>query len=325
MSTPPPPSPTGDDGDTPTADPTAAHPTDDAQPTEAYPTGGYGDAYVAPTAPPLPPLPTAPTAAYPPPTPGQPLYAPPAYGQPGYAPSAYGAPPSPPPGQPDTRSKAVAGTALGLAAGGTVLSLVGLVPVPWAGLAAVLIGGLLLLAGFIFSIVGLAGTRNGGKPLSITALVLSLIGGTIGGVALILSIFFTGVSASGSSVSDVVATPSPVPSVEVTPGGGMPSERAEADAAQETAAEQAFIADVRPKVNEILVEVDPTVTPDVIEQVLPNESLILIGQTLRVTGDAGVEDLVQQTIASFGADESAAGLLRTLYREILASARTYLP
>ena len=166
--------------------------------------------------------------------------------------------------------------------------------------------------------------RYGSQPISLIALVLSLVGATIGGIALILSIIFTGVTAAGSSVSEALATPSPVPSVEVTPGAGLPSEDAGSDAAAETAAEQAFIADVRPKVNDILIEVDPTATPDVVEQVLPDDSLILIGQTLLSSGDAGVEELVQQTITSFGADESAADLLRTLYREILASARTYL-
>jgi hypothetical protein len=33
---------------------------------------------------------------------------------------------------------------------------------------------------------------------------------------------------------------------------------------------------------------------------------------------------VQQTITSVGADESSADMLRTLYGEILTSARTYL-
>ncbi len=324
MSTPPPTDPDGAPGDTPDAaapapaddQPTQAYPAPDAQPTEAYPpaTGGYCDAYVAPTAPPLPPVPPA-AAPY-----GQPGYAAAPYGQPGAVPPG---PVPPQPGQPDTRSKAIAWTALGLAAGGTILSLVGLVPVPWVGLVAVLIGGLLLLAGFIFSIVGLAGKRYGGKPLSITALVLSLVGATIGAFALIWSIVLLGLSAAGSSIDDVLA-PSATPSAEVTPGAGLPTDDSEADAAEETAAEQAFIADVRPKVNDIFAEVDPTATPDVIEEVLPDESLIIIGQTLLVTGDSGVEDLVQQTITSIGADESAADLLRTLYQEILASAKTYL-
>jgi hypothetical protein len=198
MSTPPPTNPQDPDGSAADVTDVVAPDTVDSTPTEVYPpaappaapapTGGYGDAYVAPTAPPLPPAAGQPTVPYGAPT------------------APYGAPtppylaPSGPP-VPDTRSKAVAWTALGLAAGGTLLSIIGIVPVPWVGLVAVLIGGLLLLAGFIFSIVGLAGQRYGGKPLSITALVLSLVGATIGSFALIWSIILVGVSSAGSSPS----------------------------------------------------------------------------------------------------------------------------
>jgi hypothetical protein len=223
---------------------------------------------------------------------------------------------------PDTRSKAIAWTALGLAAGGTLLSIIGIVPVPWVGLVAVLIGGLLLLAGFVFSIVGLAGKRYGGKPLSITALVLSLVGATIGSFALIWSIILVGVSSAGSSIDEMMSTLARA-FRRGRPGDILPGEGGSATAT-ESAAQQEFIADVRPKVNQILGEVDPTATPEIIEQVLPDESLILIGETLLTTGEAGIDDLVQQTITSVGADESSADMLRTLYGEILTSARTYL-
>ena len=314
MSTPPPTNPQDPDGsaadgpDAVTPDAVDSTPTEvappAAPPVPPAPTGGYGDAYVAPTAPPLPPEPGQPTAPYGAPTPSS------------VAPSG--------PPTPDTRSKAIAWTALGLAAGGTLLSIIGIVPVPWVGLVAVLIGGLLLLAGFIFSIVGLAGKRYGGKPLSITALVLSLVGATIGSFALIWSIILVGVSSAGSSISEMMSTPSPVPSVEVDSGGILPGEGDGSAPATESAAQQEFIADVRPKVNQILGEVDPTATPEIIEQVLPDESLILIGETLLTTGEAGIDELVQQTITSVGADESSADMLRTLYGEILTSARTYL-
>ena len=321
MSTPPPTNPQDPDGSAADVPDAVAPDAVDSTPTEVYPpaappaapapTGGYGDAYVAPTAPPLPPAAGQPTVPYGAPT------------------APYGAPtppylaPSGPP-VPDTRSKAIAWTALGLAAGGTLLSIIGIVPVPWVGLVAVLIGGLLLLAGFIFSIVGLAGKRYGGKPLSITALVLSLVGATIGSFALIWSIILVGVSSAGSSIDEMMSTPTPIPSVEVSPGDILPGEGDDSATATESAAQQQFIADVRPKVNQILGEVDPTATPEIIEQVLPDESLILIGETLLTTGEAGIDELVQQTITSVGADESSADMLRTLYGEILTSARTYL-
>ena len=319
MSTPPPRTPNdgADDGN-------------DETPTEAFPpnTGGYGAAYVAPTAPPLPPLPPVPPAPPLPPAPHAPGAQAP-YGRAPYAQAPYGAaapgpqPGVPAPGQPDTRPKTIAWTALSLALVGTLLSIVGLVPIAWVGLVAVLIGGLLLLAGFIFAIVGLAGKRHGGKALSITALVLSILGATIGCAALIWSIIMLGVTAVSSSI-DESFPPQPVPSVEVTPMPGPTAGDSGTDTGAESDAEQAFIADVRPRVNDILLEVDPTATSDLIEEVLPDQTLISIGQTLLVTGDAGVESLVQQTISSFGADESSADLLRTLYREILDSASTHL-
>ena len=293
MSTTPPIDPA--DRPTPADDqPTQAYPPADQQPTEAYP--------------PAPPAPQAPH--------GQAPQAP--YGQaPGYAPAPAG---------PDTRSKGIAWTALSLAIVGIVLSLIGLIPVAWVGLIAVIIGGLVLLAAFVFAIVGLAGKRNGGKPLSITALVLSVVGATIGAFALIWAIVVTGLTAAGTSLDSgsTGVVPAPTPTAEISGGAedGAEGDGATDDAA--TADEAAFLAEVRPKVNDIMAQIDPSATPEVVAQALPDETLVMIGQALLVSGEAGIDQIVDQTFTGSGASDEDIEKLRSLYQEILASAQAHL-
>lgn len=293
MSTTPPIDPT--DRPTPADDqPTQAYPPADQQPTEAYP-----------------PAPPAPQAPY-----GQAPQAP--YGQPpGYAPA---------PADPDTRSKGIAWTALSLAIVGIVLSLIGFIPVAWVGLIAVIIGGLVLLAAFVFAIVGLAGKRNGGKPLSITALVLSVVGATIGAFALIWAIVVTGLTAAGTSLDSgsTGVVPAPTPTAEISGGAedGAEGDGATDDAA--TADEAAFLAEVRPKVNDVMAQIDPTATPEVVAQALPDETLVMIGQALLVSGEAGIDQIVDQTFTGSGASDEDIEKLRSLYQEILASAQAHL-
>ena len=238
-------------------------------------------------------------------------------GRPGYAPAPAG---------PDTRSKGIAWTALSLAIVGIVLSLIGLIPVAWVGLIAVIIGGLVLLAAFVFAIVGLAGKRNGGKPLSITALVLSVVGATIGAFALIWAIVVTGLTAAGTSLDSgsTGVVPAPTPTAEISGGAedGAEGDGATDDAA--TADEAAFLAEVRPKVNDIMAQIDPSATPEVVAQALPDETLVMIGQALLVSGEAGIDQIVDQTFTGSGASDEDIEKLRSLYQEILASAQAHL-
>lgn len=299
MSTTPPDEPTNEQ-------PTQAYPPADQQPTEAYAASaaGYGAAYEAPAAPAYPPAEPTPTG-YP--------------AQPGY-PQQY----APAPAAPDTRPKAIAWTALALAGVGFIATLIGFIPVLWVGLVSVIIGGLLLLAGFIFALIGLISKRNGGKGLSITALVLSVVGAGIGVFALVFSLVLIGLSASGSSTEELLS-PEPMPSVAVT-DGAVDEGTDEGDAGAETpAGEAAFIADVRPKVTAILQEIDPSATPELVETAFPDDTLVLLGQSLLVTGESGIDAIVEQTIAGAGGgDAVAAEQLRRLYLEILASAQTHL-
>lgn len=304
---------------TPPIDPTDRPTPADDQPTEAYPSAAPADDQPTEAYPPAPPAPQAPYGQAPTQAPyGQaPAQAP--YGQAqGYAPAPAG---------PDTRSKGIAWTALSLAIVGIVLSLIGLIPVAWVGLIAVIIGGLVLLAAFVFAIVGLAGKRNGGKPLSITALVLSVIGGTIGAFALIWAIVVTGLAASGTSLDSesTGVEPAPAPTAEISGGAedGATDDGAADDGAA-TADEAAFIAEVRPKVNDIMAQIDPTATPDVVAQALPDETLVMIGQALLVSGEAGIDQIVDQTFTGSGASDEDIEKLRSLYQEILASAQAHL-
>jgi len=216
-----------------------------------------------------------------------------------------------------TRSKGVATTALVLAIVGLLVSLVGFLPIVWVGIIGAAIGGLVLLAAFIVAIVGLAGRRNGGKPLSIAALIVSVLGGIVVSIALLTSIVFTGLELTGNASS----TPAATAGESGTTADGSDGTAEEGDAL--TPAEQSFIDDVRPQVDQIMQQVDPTLTPDLVEQAFPDESLLMIGQALLATGEAGIDSFVDQTLATAG-DTVDAEQLRSLYQTIYDSAVTHL-
>ena len=277
----------------------------EAQPTEVYPpaVGGYGEAYA-------PPAPTTPDYAA-----QAPYVVPtaPVYGQPGM-PQAY----APAPAAPDTRSKKVAWVALGLSIAGLLLSLLGFIPVVWVGLALAVLGGVVLLVAFIFSIIGLAGRRNGGKPISIVALVVSILGGFVAVFALIVSLVFLGLS-TASQVDSLTPDPVPAPTSSVddgTTGDG------DSDTAT-TADEDAFLAAVRPKVTDIMMAIDPTMTAEQVEAAFSDENLIAIGQALLATGEEGIDPFVEQTLSGTG-DVMSAEQLHALFQAIYDEAKAHL-
>ncbi len=248
------------------------------------------------------------------------------------APAAYGQPPqsyAPAPGTPDTRSKRIAWIALVLAVIGTVASLVGFVPVAWVGLVAVAIGGLLLLAGFIFAIVGLAGKKNGGKGLSIAALIISVIGAIIGFLALLVALVFSAQSfaeeALTGSSTEVSATPSAEASAEASDDTATEEGTEDGtDEASTAAGEEAFLAEVRPKVTEIFTSIDPSITTEMIDTAYPDETLLMLGQTLLYTGDSGLDALIDQVYAQSTDDSMSEDQLRELFQVILDSAEAHL-
>lgn len=212
---------------------------------------------------------------------------------------------------PDTRPKGVARTALILAIVGLVLSLVGFVPVAWVGVIAAVIGGIVLLAALVFAIVGLAAKRNGGTAISITALVLSVLGGIVGSVALAVAIVFTGLylqtgAGSGSS-----------------PGTGTTPQASASASGEIAAGEAAFLAEVRPQVNDIMKQIDPSITPDMISTAFPDEALLTMGHALVATGEAGIDPLVSQAQASIG-DTVSADQLRSIFETVYQAAEAHL-
>ncbi|PZU47557.1 MAG: hypothetical protein DI566_05330 [Microbacterium sp.] len=223
--------------------------------------------------------------------------------------------------EPDTRTKGIAWTALSLAIAGVVLTLIGFVPVPWVGIIAVVLGGIVLLAAFVFSIVGLAGKRFGGKPLSITALVVSIVGGVLGVIALAAALVITGNSVAQGIVQD---------SGRETPSVTEPSDAADDDATTDdtaddsalTANETAFLAQVRPEVNRIMAEIDPSITPDIVEATFDDATLITVGEALLTTGQAGVDSFAEQSAGTEGAAD--AELMRSLYQAIYDAAVAHL-
>lgn len=225
---------------------------------------------------------------------------------------------------PGTRSKGIAWTALALAIAGVLAAAVALIPLLWLSFALALLAFLLLLAAFVFALVGLIGKRHGGNVLSIVALVLSIGGAAVAAVALFLSLLLIGFAESGDAAPaptvEVSAAPSPAPTEEqATP---EPTEEA-TDPAPDAAAEAAFLADVRPKVNDIMAQTDPPITADIVQSVFPDEQLLLMGQTLLVAGDAGFDAIVDATVAQTG-DVVPADTLRQLYQTVYDSAKIHL-
>ncbi len=237
---------------------------------------------------PAPPAPPAPPAA-----PAQAPYGQAPYGQAPYGQAPYGQPPVAAAG-PDTRPKTLARVSLGLAIVGTVLACVGFIPLGWGGLVAVLIGGLLLLAGFVLSIVALASRKQGGKPIGIAALIVSVLGAVVWTVALIVAFVF-GVLATAERSADAAPTPG------ISAPGGDPDDSAPGDATGggvSAADEAAFLGEARPQLNELFAELDPGFTEETVRQVFPDDALISLGQSFTQAGDGSRQLLVDTLVAN---------------------------
>lgn len=258
----------------------------EAAPTEAYP--------------PVPPAPETPaadaTAAYAAPAPdgayGQAPYGQAPYGQAPYGQAPYAAAA---PAGPDTRPKTVAWVSLGLAIAGLLLSLVGFIPLGWGSLVSVVIGGLLLLAAFVVSIIALVSRKQGGKPLGITALVLSVIGGIVWSVALVVSIAFAFVSTAVTS--DGQLAPEITDMIEEETGIDLGDSDGEVSADYD---EAAFVAEARPAFIELFASMDSGLSEDMIDKFFTDEDIVAIGQAMLYVGDEGREAMIQSFMA--GAD-----------------------
>ncbi|WJL96279.1 DUF4190 domain-containing protein [Microbacterium sp. ET2] len=186
-------------------------PADGQQPADPPPAGSYAPPaghYAPPAAQYAPP---AGQYAAPPSYPGAPL---PPYAQPGIA---YPGGPSSP-GGPDTRPKVLAIIAL-------VASIVGLLIafIPFLGW----LSAPILLAALVMAIIALALKSQGGKGLSITALIISVVGGIMAIVVTVVAALFATIS-TFETIDDGVTDP-------FSPGGGEPVTSAEPVQILETA------------------------------------------------------------------------------------------
>lgn len=280
--------------------PTEAYPEQPAPaadaPTEAYP---RSDAH-----PPVPPAPSQPA--------GQPAYGPPPtaaqppYGAAAQYPAGYGqAPYTTAPAGPDTRPKTLAWFSVGLVALGVVLVVLGFLPLGWFGLISVIVGGLALIVGFILSIVVLASRKQGGKPLGIVALVVSVLGGGLWFVALVVSIA-VGVTSS-STASSPEEVPAPAPTTSVSPGDDTGTETETESEAPLSGGEAAYLEEVRPKLVAIFQEIDPNITEESLSMMFPDATLVQAGEGFLLLGDSGREYLITSLVESGAFTEDAAG------------------
>ena len=277
--------PNGSTGPTVPADPTRSEQPAERPAAPEAPTAASDEAPTAAydPAPPAPPLPPA--------APEQAPYA--GYGQPGYAQAPYGQPPVAASG-PDTRPKTLARVSLGLAIVGALLACVGFIPLGWGGLVAVLVGGLMLLVAFVLSIVVLASRKQGGKPLGIAALIVSVLGAVVWTIALVVAFVF-GVLATAEQSAD--AAPSPSVSAPGENADDLDADDAPAGDVSE-ADEAAFLAEARPQLNELFAEIDPSFTDETVRQVFPDDALVGLGQSFAQAGDGNRQLLVDTLVTN---------------------------
>ncbi|GAA1854664.1 hypothetical protein ACFQZV_04355 [Microbacterium koreense] len=300
-------------------------PSPDHQPTQAYPPA-YGSDQPTQAYPPGYGADQQPTQAYPP-APQHPV--PPAYGQPaaGYpqqtsaAPGqpVYGAPAQP--AQPDTRPKTFGWVALGLAIAGIVLVGVAFLPLLWVSLTLAVIGGILLLAALIMGIVVLANKKQGGKPLGIIAIIVSVLGGFAWIGALTWSLLLIGLASAGSGSAEVTdPTPPAVVETEDPGSGGSTDEEGDVDVV--AGGEAAYLAEVRPALFELFQEVGP-ITEDEMELVFPDTLLVSLGETILILGEDGRQSMIDSLAQSAG-DSFSAQQAERFYEIISSAALTHL-
>ena len=266
--------------------------------------------------PPVPPAPAAPdmpaaAPATPPPAPAaypQGYPQPYAQGQPGayppLPPSGYGQPVPGLPPQADNRPKTLALVALILAVVGFIAACVGFTPV---GLIFVISGGVLLLAAFVLSIMVLASRKQGGKGLGIAGLIVSVVGGIVFAFALVVSIFW---SLWGYGM--IVNEPGDNPAVSVVPDENTDQGTDAAqgtdegtDSDQATAGdydEDAYVAEVRPKVHAILKEAQPDLDESIIDSLYPDDTLVSVGQAVLMDYEARGDDAVTDYVGILSED-----------------------
>lgn len=295
--------------------------------------------------PPVPPAPAAPDAPAPASAPTTPPPAPAAYpqgyaqpyaqGQPGaYAPvppSGYGQPVPGLPPQPDNRPKTLALVALILAVVGFIAAVISFIASSVGsaptGLIFVIVGGVLLLAAFVLSIVVLASRKQGGKGLGIAGLIVSVVGGIVFVAAVIVwaaSAFIGTVNSaveSATSPSSAVSAPA---DDSTTDDSATDDNAAPADGTYD---EDAYLADVRPKIRAVFKEIEPSVDDATIDAAYSDDTLVFLGSTLLNEYNSLGDDVIAteaETLVSSSGDMFSQEQAESFMRDILESAQKYL-
>ncbi|WP_308491787.1 hypothetical protein [Microbacterium terrisoli] len=179
-----------------------------------------------------------------------------------------------------------------LAVLGLVAAVLGLVAafggfVPGLGLPAVIVAGVLLLVGLVLCLIALISRRQGGTGLSVTGVIVAVLGGIVFVVALVVATW-TGLSAQSAAVA-------PAPDAQVS---DTSEQQAAAEAAAQAAGEKAFLADARPQIRDIVKQIRLDATDAQIDGAYSDDILKLIGYSVleayRSGGDAAVADQVDQ-------------------------------
>jgi len=239
-------------------------------------------------------------------------------------PSGYGQPVPGLPQQPDNRPKTLALVSLILAVVGFIAACIGFFPI---GLIFAIVGGVLLLAAFVLSIVVLASRKQGGKGLGIAGLVVSVVGGIVFVFALWISIVWMLVGTVNSAVESATS-----PSTAATaPADGSATDEGttEENAApvDGTYDEDAYLADVRPKIRAVFKEIEPSVDDATIDSVYSDDTLVFLGTTLLSEYTTLGDDVIAteaETLVSSSNDMFTQEQAEKFMRDILESAQKYL-
>ena len=194
-----------------------------------------------------------------------------------------------------------------------------------------LFAGVLLLPAFVIAIVALVKKNQGGKPFSIAALIVSVIG-WIASIVMIVAFFIAAAAAGFVDNSDYGIDLDPSSSSDWIDESDAPSD-VDSDVAAGTYSESAFVAEAKPEVTRILADAIPNATPELVATMFPDEVLLVLGQAIVMQdklagGTMGAEQeqtfrssFVESMAGSGGISTEAAG---EFYDVVAAAARMYL-
>ncbi len=235
-----------------------------------------------------------------------------------------------------TRPRGLAIAAVVAAAAGLLLCLGGFVPVPGLATVLTLIGGLLLVAGVILSIVVLVSRRQGAKPVGIVALVISVLGGILFAVAFFASLVWLGVATAdrGAAKPPVESAPSSSPS---SGAGDQPSNEPSQAPSDEPSAssaapqpvtvdEQAFLDAVRPELVALLQEAQPGTTEEQVDALYDDETLLDVGRSFAQMSqeEGGVESERETFVDSMVAGGATEDTANRFFDTLTSAAQQYL-